>query len=335
MKTRAFVAALLALLIGGLWLAQDVRRALHQPLVLAQPQAFEIEDGEAFAATLRRLRTQGLLDTDRAVFYLRVYVRVQNIGSKIRSGEYELRPGLNALDLLALFMSGQTLLHELRITEGMTAAQALQLIAAEPNLRHTLSSIEPAAVMAALGEPDLPAEGRLFPDTYRFPKHTPDLTLLRQARAMMQNVLAAEWAQRAPELPYASADEALIMASIVEKETGAAAERPQIAGVFVRRLRLGMLLQTDPTVIYGLGARFDGNLRLADLRADTPYNTYTRKGLPPTPICLPGRAAIHAALHPDDGKALFFVARGDGTHAFSESLEQHNAAVRQFQLKKP
>lgn len=335
---RTLKLLLILVLLAVLALAAvffDARQQLGAPVRLSEPRSFEIEPGQSFAASLRQLREQQLLPSERAQFYLRVYARWQGYDARIRSGEYELRPGLSSLDLLQLFMSGLTLLHELRITEGMSFTQALQLIAAEPNLRHTLGDVDPAAVMRAIGQAGEAPEGKLFPDTYRFPKHTTDVALLRQAYAMMQSVLQSEWQQRDPDLPYASADEALIMASIVEKETGAPEERAQIAGVFVRRLRLGMLLQTDPTVIYGMGAAFDGNLRLADLRRDTPYNTYTRKGLPPTPICLPGRAAIHAALHPAAGKALFFVSRGNGLHQFSETLAQHNAAVRQFQLKTP
>jgi len=188
--------------------------------------------------------------------------------------------------------------------------------------------------MAALGRAGEHPEGRFFPDTYNFPRRTTGLEVLRRAYGRMETVLAQEWQERAAGLPLKSPDEALILASIIEKETGLAAERPQIAGVFVRRLRAGMRLQTDPTVIYGMGARFDGNLRRADLREETPYNTYVIAGLPPTPIALPGRAAINAALHPADGDSLYFVARGDGGHVFSATLEGHNRAVSEFQLHK-
>jgi UPF0755 protein len=208
------------------------------------------------------------------------------------------------------------------------------VLAADDRVRTTLDGLEPPAIMAALGlEPRHP-EGLFFPSTYRFDDGDSDADILRRAYRRMQRVLDDAWAKRDPELPYATPYEALIMASIVEKETGQADEREAIAGVFVRRLRRGMKLQTDPTVIYGLGAAFDGNLRRADLRRDTPYNTYTRHGLPPTPIALPGAAAIEAALHPADGKALYFVAKGDGSHHFSDSLRQHNNAVRRYQLKR-
>lgn len=204
-----------------------------------------------------------------------------------------------------------------------------------PELEHTVGQVtDKNALMTTLGYTGISPEGRFFPDTYRFPKGTTDTAFLRRAYASMETVLQQEWAQRAADLPYRVMDEALVMASIIEKETGVPDERALIAGVFVNRLRIGMRLQTDPTVIYGLGKGFDGNLRRVDLLNDTPFNTYTRAGLPPTPICLPGRASIHAALHPADTQALYFVSRGDGTHFFSDSLEAHNAAVDQFQRKR-
>jgi UPF0755 protein len=201
-------------------------------------------------------------------------------------------------------------------------------------LKQTLAPDELASLPQRLGLDTDWAEGRLFPDTYHFARGTADVAFLRRAAAAMDAVLDEEWRQRAPGLPYQNPLEALVMASIIEKETGVAEERAVIAGVFVNRLRLGMRLQTDPTVIYGLGTRFDGNLRRQDLLEDTPYNTYTRAGLPPTPICMPGRASIHAALQPAQTKALFFVSRGDGSHEFSETLEQHNAAVARYQLRR-
>ncbi|WP_245540471.1 endolytic transglycosylase MltG [Solimonas variicoloris] len=324
--------AIVTATIGGLLF--DGWQQLHAPLRVDTAQTIEIAPGDTLAGVLARMNAQRWLPSARAALYLRLYVRWHAVGGRVRSGEYALDAHQNLLDALDLFLSGRTIVHELRIVEGWTFAQALQAVRANPMIRQTLADTKPDAIMAALGQPGQHPEGRFFPDTYRFPKETSDLTLLRQAYAAMQKALAEEWAQRAPDLPYATPDEALTMASIVEKETGVAAERAQIAGVFVRRLRLGMRLQTDPTVIYGLGERFDGNIRIVDLRTDTPYNTYTRNGLPPTPISLPGRAALHAALHPDDGQALFFVSRGDGTHVFSATLAEHQAAVRRYQLKK-
>ncbi|NGY06320.1 endolytic transglycosylase MltG [Solimonas terrae] len=328
---RRLVLLLIILAIGLLY---DGYQQLSAPLRVVDWQTVEITPGDTLGVVIAKFEARHWLPSARAAIYLKLYVRWQGLGGRIRSGEYGIDPGQNLLGALKLFMSGSTIVHELRIVEGWTFAQALQAIRANAMIRQTLADATTAQIMTAIGQPGVDAEGRFFPDTYRFPKDTSDLTLLKQAFAGMQKALDEEWAQRAPELPYASPDEALTMASIIEKETGAAAERAQIAGVFVRRLRLGMRLQTDPTVIYGLGSAFDGNLRLVDLRADGPYNTYTRAGLPPTPISLPGRASLHAALHPDDGKALFFVSKGDGTHVFSETLEQHEAAVRRYQLKK-
>jgi len=323
---------LFVLLAGAL--AFDAYRQLNEPLRIDGWQTIEIAQGETLAGVLTEMKYRQWLPSARAALYVRLYVRWQGSGARIRTGEYGINQNFTLLSALDLFISGRTIVHELRIVEGWTFAQALQALRANEMIRQTLpADASHEAIMNAIGASGVPAEGRFFPDTYRFPKNTTDVTLLRQAYAAMQKILNEEWEQRAPDLPYASADEALIMASIVEKETGAPFERPQIAGVFVRRLRLGMRLQTDPTVIYGLGNTFDGNLRRRDLLADTPYNSYTRAGLPPTPIALPGRAAIHAALHPDDGKTLFFVSKGDGTHQFSETLEQHNEAVRRYQLR--
>ncbi|HEX4896375.1 MAG TPA: endolytic transglycosylase MltG [Solimonas sp.] len=331
------MARLLKLLFLGLLIVAaaglDAQRQLQSPLRLSEPTVFEIRAGTAFAVALRDLDARGLLPSPRTALYLRLQARLREQSSRIQSGEYQLLPGMTVEQAIALFASGKTITYELRIVEGWTFAQALAALRSHPQVDHQLPADAPQQAMQALGLPGVHPEGRFFPDTYRFRRGTSDLTLLRQAFQAMERVLAEEWSGRAPDLPYRTPDEALVMASIIEKETGAAFERPQIAGVFVRRLRLGMRLQTDPTVIYGLGDRFDGNLRLRDLRADTPYNTYTRGGLPPTPIALPGRAAIHAALHPDDGDAIFFVARGDGTHEFSATLAQHVSAVRRYQLK--
>jgi UPF0755 protein len=326
---------ILLLVLGAALLAWDVQRQLHLPLPLTAETSLDIPKGRAFSAVIGDMDQRGLLPSARAALYLRAYVRLKNHGGRIKSGEYVLAPGVTLVQAVALFVSGRTLLYELRFVEGWTFAQAMAQLRAHPQLRHTLPDLRAETVMTALGHPGMHPEGRFFPDTYRFSRDTPDLTVLRNAFDAQARILDSEWQQRAANLPYASAEEALIMASIIEKETGLASERGEIAGVFVRRLGLGMRLQTDPTVIYGIGETFDGNIRLRDLRTDTPYNTYTRGGLPPTPICLPGRAAIHAALHPQDGRSLFFVSRGDGSHVFSETLDQHNAAVRRYQLKQP
>lgn len=334
-KKRGGRAGLLFLLLLGTLagVAGDGWMQLNAPLAIAHPDTVELESGQRLASLSRQLDNRGLFDNPRQRLYLLAYARAHGEAALLKAGEYAIAPGLTPLGLLATLISGKVVLHELRIIEGWRFAQAWKQIQADPNVNHTLGEAGAAAVMQALGKAGLNPEGRFFPDTYRFPRHTSDLTLLRNAYAAMDKVLAAEWAERAPELSYAAPEQALIMASLVEKETGAPAERPIIAGVFLRRLQLGMRLQTDPSVIYGLGDAYDGNIHVEDLRTDTPYNTYTRDGLPPTPICLPGREAIHAALHPDPGKALYFVSRGDGSHQFSDSLEEHNAAVMRYQIK--
>jgi UPF0755 protein len=313
---------------------RDVQSQLQAPLPLAQGQTLDVARGATMNGLLRDFRERGVL-TGRQRLYLSWYARLNGQARSLKAGEYELAPGLRAMDLTALLASGRVKLHELTLVEGWTFAQALAAVRAHPAIAQTLPPGDAAEpLMAALGAAGRHPEGRFNPDTYRFARGTSDVEFLRRAYQAMERVLADEWAGRASDLPYASPEEALIMASIVERETGMIDERPEIAGVFVRRLKLRMRLQTDPTVIYGLGAAFDGNLRKRDLLADGPYNSYTRAGLPPTPICLPGRAALHAALHPAPGKTLYFVARGDGSHQFSETFADHEAAVRKFQLRR-
>ncbi len=321
---------LLLLLLLLLLIAADAWRQLHAPLAMSQATTAELASGERFDHWLAGLDARGLFATERQRWYLSAYARATRATVLIKAGEYRLDVDATPLALLTLLQSGKVVLHELRLTEGWRFAQAWATIQQDPNIQHSLRDATPVDVMRALSQPDLDAEGQLFPDTYRFPKNTSDLVLLRQANSALQKILAAEWSARAPDLPYDSPQQALVMASIVEKETAAPTERPQIAGVFVRRLQMGMRLQTDPAVIYGVGAAYDGSLHTRDLQTDTPYNTYLRVGLPPTPICLPGRESIHAALHPEGGHALYFVSRGDGTHQFSDTLDEHNAAVRRY-----
>jgi UPF0755 protein len=224
--------------------------------------------------------------------------------------------------------------YNLTLVEGWTFRQVRSAVARHEKIKHTLDGLSDSEVMDKLGHTGVFPEGRFFPDTYRFVRGMTDVELLQQAYMRLDEVLAKEWAERSTDLPYRDPYQALIMASLVEKETGIPQERGQIAGVFVRRLRLGMMLQTDPTVIYGMGERYNGKITRADLREPTPYNTYTITGLPPTPIAMVGREAIHAALNPSDGTSLYFVARGDGSHVFSDDLDDHNSAVREFQLKR-
>jgi UPF0755 protein len=256
------------------------------------------------------------------------------VATRLQAGQYRLDPGMTPQALLETLARGAVVQRTLTLVEGQTFRELLTLVHASDKLRHTLQDLDTDELMAALGHADEHPEGRFLPDTYHFPIGTTDRDFLQRAYRAMAELLAKEWVDREADLPLKSAYEALILASIVEKETGLAAERPLIAGVFISRLEQGMRLQTDPTVIYGMGEDFDGNIRSKDLRADTPYNTYTRYGLPPTPIAMPGADAIRAVLHPEKKGYLYFVARGNGAHYFSRTLEEHNRAVQKFQLGK-
>lgn len=331
---RIFFLLILLAVVATAGLAWDAHRQLQAPLSIQEVERVSIARGQRFAAVIDQMQANGLFTVARQGDYLLLWTRFTDANRRIKAGEFDIAPGSTPLDALEMFVEGRSVLSELRLPEGWKFSQAFTLIASHEDLEHTLpDDIAPDELMRRIGHAGQHPEGRFFPDTYRFTKGMSDVELLRHAAKLMQQTLNAEWAARAPGLPYASAEEALTMASIVEKETGAAVERGRIAGVFLRRLKIGMLLQTDPTVIYGIGDAFDGNLRKVDLLRDTPYNSYTRKGLPPTPICLPGRAAIHAALHPEDDGSVFFVARGDGTHQFSKTYEEHNAAVSRYQLR--
>ncbi|MCG6871102.1 MAG: endolytic transglycosylase MltG [Gammaproteobacteria bacterium] len=298
--------------------------------VSAGEETFVVRPGQSVRQVAMALAERSLLEEPRALI---VWAHLRGDAGRIRAGEYRIESG-NVRQLLDQLVSGAVVAWHFTLVEGWTFAQLRKALAAEDKLKNTLGAeISDAELMKRLGRAGLHPEGRFFPDTYQYTRGTPDQALLERAAARMDAVLAELWPERAPGLPLETPYEALILASIVEKETGLATERPLIAGVFINRLRRNMRLQTDPTVIYGLGAAFDGNLRRRDLEADTPYNTYTRTGLPPTPIALAGREAIVAVLHPADTKALYFVARGDGSHEFSQTLEQHNEAVIQFQLK--
>lgn len=262
------------------------------------------------------------------------WFRASGDARRIRAGSYEIDRHTSPRQLLLKMVRGDETLATARLIEGWTFRQFRAELARSEALKPTTAGLSDAELMTALGAPGVAPEGRFFPDTYTYSKGSSDLAVLQRAYRAMQLRLATAWAGRAPDSPLRTSDEALALASIVEKETGAAADRGKVAGVFANRLRLGMPLQTDPTVIYGLGERFDGNLRKRDLLADTPYNTYTRSGLPPTPIAMPGKASLEAAVHPAPTKALYFVARGDGSSEFSDSLAAHNRAVNQYQRGK-
>lgn len=325
----AVVAALLVaavLLIG--W--QQAQRWLHAPIpTLLSPVVYEVPRGASARALARDLGRRGLIAHPRIFEF---WVKRQRLEKAIKAGEYRLLPGMSPAALLQLFTSGKIILHSVTFVEGSTFADVRAMLAQQPYVSPMLSQHSDAEVMEQLGATGKHPEGQFFPDTYHFAKGTTDLELLSIAHARMKAELESAWAQRADDLPLSSPYEALILASIVEKETALASERPLIAGVFAERLRRGMRLQTDPTVIYGMGTTFDGNIRRVDLLRDTPYNTYTREGLPPTPICLPGAEALRAAVSPKTTGALFFVATGagDGSHYFSKSLSEHNAALRRY-----
>lgn len=332
---RKFLLMLEAgLLLAGLLVAfagWQQRVTLEQPLNISAERMLDVPAGATPGGLLNRLEEEGVL---RNAFWLRQYWRFNLSNASLHSGEYRLTPGMSAAALLGLWQRGEVVQYSVTLVEGWSFRQVRAALAKQSKLEQTLATVDDAELMARLGRPGENPEGRFFPDTYRFVRGMRDIDLLKQARERLDQVLAEEWSRRADRLPYADPYQALIMASLVEKETGMPNERGQIAGVFVRRLQTGMLLQTDPTVIYGLGERYNGNLTRDHLREPTPYNTYVISGLPPTPIALAGREAIHAALHPSAGKSLYFVARGDGSHVFSETLGEHNQAVRDFQLKR-
>lgn len=312
------------------WQLMNFQQFLETPLQLNDREIeYEVAPGAGLIAVANDLHRRGILERPR---YLVWYARWEGKADRVQTGTYRLSADMTPVQLLDKLVAGDVIQYALTIPEGWTFRQLRAAVDADPKLEHRLAGIPDDEVMVRLGYPGLHPEGRFFPDTYYFTNGTTDADFLRRAFSAMDKRLAEEWQDRAPGLPYRSPYEALIMASIIERETAVPAERGQIAGVFVRRLQRGMRLQTDPTVIYGLGPAFDGNLRRRDLLADNPYNTYRHAGLPPTPIALPGIDAIHAALHPASGDSLYFVARGDGTHHFSTTIAEHNEAVRKYQL---
>ena len=334
MKRKFLVLLETGLVLAGLLLgasAWKLNSALDQPLNLTQEQLLDVPAGATPTGTFNRLEADGTLDD---AFWLRLYWRFNLEGQPLHSGEYRMTPGMTAQDLIGLWQRGEVVQYSLTLVEGWNFRQVRSALARHEKIEQTLDGLSDSEVMARLGHEGVFPEGRFFPDTYRFVRGMTDAQLLEKAYDRLDKVLAQEWEQRDPNVPYSTPYQALIMASLVEKETGVPQERGQIAGVFVRRMKIGMPLQTDPTVIYGLGERYTGKLTRAHLREPTPYNTYTIPGLPPTPIAMVGREAIHAALHPVDGTSLYFVAKGDGSHTFSDDLDAHNSAVREFQIKR-
>lgn len=318
----ALIMVLAATVLAGVW--------LHRPLsTIKAPAVFEVPAGAALVTVASRMHDRGLLQWPD-VFAL--YGRFTGNAGRIQAGEYLLEPAITPAQLLQKLVSGEVRLHAVRLVEGWNYRDVGTELSSNPVLMPVLDYSSAEALAESLQLEQSHAEGLFFPDTYYVPRGTTDAAVLQQAAALMQQHLQAAWASRSSDLPLSTPYELLILASIIERETGLPAERPEIAGVFTRRLKRSMRLQTDPTVIYGIGDDFDGNITRRHLTTDTPYNTYTRAGLPPTPIALPGKGSLHAAANPADGDTLFFVASGlgDGSHVFSVTLEQHNAAVARY-----
>ncbi len=334
---RDFIFKLLGVLvlagsIGAGWALMEWGDALQQELAVGEKGIrYTVNRGASFRSVVEDLADRGVLQKPRSLVWT---ARWTGKAGRMQAGGYHIRPGMTAEALMDLFVQGKVLQHSITLVEGWTFKQVMQAVQGHPELVHTLAGMSDQEVMEGIGHPDVHPEGRFLPETYHFPDGTQDVDILRRAYGDMQALLIAEWERRDGGLPYGTPYDALIMASIVEKETGRPEERGRIAGVFVRRLHKKMRLQTDPTVIYGLGENFDGNLRRRDLKRETPYNTYVHKGLPPTPIAMPGVDSILAALHPEPGDALYFVAKGDGSHHFSATLAEHQRAVAQYQLKR-
>ncbi|HMA11555.1 MAG TPA: endolytic transglycosylase MltG [Steroidobacteraceae bacterium] len=335
---RVIATTLLVLLVvaaaGGAWLWRTVNASAVTPGKAAEVKDLQVAQGASLRSVLRQLEEQQLIGNAR---YLEWYLRCCTPGKSpvaagIKAGHYRIAPGQQPLSILRQLVEGRVVLESITIVEGWTFAQMRAALARRVGLQTVLRDLSDAQIMRELGAPELPAEGQFAPDTYSFaPGSTSDLQIIRLAFEAQQRILQEAWNSRAPGLPFANPGEALTLASIVEKETGLASERARVAGVYINRLRIGMRLQSDPTVIYGI-RNYDGNIRKSDLRRDGPYNTYTRAGLPPTPIALPGRDAIIATLHPEKTDALFFVAIGDGSggHYFAATGAEHNRNVQRY-----
>lgn len=331
---KIFLRLLLAgLVVGGIGLGAAytyLQAYLDRPLALNASQLIEVTPGSSLQQVARRLERDAGLAHPRLFSY---WASSEGFDRAIRAGEFIISPGMNPRTAMQHLLTGPLVQYPFTFIEGTTVRSALESLWESPKLRVTLRDSSDEEILAAIGS-DLPSlEGALFPDTYFYTAGTTDQALLRRASTRLQQLLEQEWEARSVSLPYASPYESLILASIIEKETGLLSEREQIAGVFVRRLQRGMRLQSDPTVIYGMGEAYNGNIRRVDLETSTPYNTYRISGLPPTPIAMSGRGAIHASLHPLDEPYLYFVATGDGGHQFSTTLEEHNAAVRRYQSR--
>jgi len=309
----------------GLWQWNQWRHFLAEPVNPDSPLALWIEPGGTFNDVLSQLENLGLVRRD---WRWRLYGRLNS--PRLKQGEFRLEPNLAIDQLVESLEHGEVVTHRFTVIEGWTVRELRERLGQDSRLRQVSAKLSNEELMTHLDCPGCPAEGRFLPETYFFTRASSDLDLLQRAFSAMQEALATAWSQRNPELPIENADELLILASLIERETGAPHERPEVAGVFKRRLELGMRLQTDPTVVYGLDDSFDGRIRRVHLRTDHPWNTYTRHGLPATAIALPGKASLQAAARPAPGSSLYFVSRGDGTHKFSDTLQEHNAAVNRY-----
>lgn len=328
MIKRWCVTGLIVGLGFSVWFAYYVLKPLK---LTPSSQEVTIEANSSLKSIAHQLLMQEVLNEPWGFILLAKVLKKENF---LQAGSYTLNKNVSIFELLRSLNHGKPTQGSVTFIEGKTFNQMREKLSKNDALKHTIDTLSEQDIMRLVGSPYLKAEGLFFPDTFYFSRGSSDITLLKKSFDAMQLKLNKAWLTRDADLPYKNAYEALIMASIIEKETGRASERPMIAGVFIHRLKIGMRLQTDPTVIYGMGKQFDGNIRKKDLLLDTPYNTYTRAGLPPTPIAMPGLASIEAALHPKATKALYFVGKGDGTHAFSSSLVEHNRAVVHYQLKK-
>ena len=331
-----WIAILLVLILAAAGaVAADAWRAMQAKIRPSElPTTFVLEEGSSWSALVRDLERRQWLQAPRDSLYLRLFGRLNDQTTRLQAGEYRLVQPVTAQELLAMLVAGRVVQHSVTFIEGWTLAEALEALRAEDNLKHTLPEEREQAIAQlreSLGIEAANPEGWFLPETYHYTRGSTDREILERAHRAMKAALEAAWAERAEGLPLDNPYALLTMASIIEKETGAPEERGRVAGVFTRRLQRGMRLQTDPTVLYGRDPERSGRLRRIDLVTDTPYNTYTRGGLPPTPICLPGRASLQAAANPAEGTALYFVSRNDGTHVFSDTLAEHNRAVNRYQ----
>lgn len=331
MVKRLFTALLVLVVVGAASVVGGYfywQSRLNAPLALDAPMLYQVPSGAGFNQVVAQLEAQGVVG-DAWAFQLLAKVEPERM-PRLRTGEYQLLPEMSGLEMMALLGSDKVVTYSLTIPEGWSFRQMRELLNAAPKLAHRTADMSDAEVMTLLGREDVFPEGWFFPDTYRYHLGMSDVDVLRQSLARMERILDDVWEERGDDLTIESAYEALIMASLIERETGAPQERNEIAGVFKRRMEQGMRLQTDPTVIYGMGERYDGRITRADLREATPYNTYVIDGMPPTPIAMPGRASLEAAVNPLPGETLYFVSRGDGTHQFSRTLREHNNAVNRY-----